>query len=708
MNPQDRSHRAEARGGREGLTRREFLGATGGLLLLFTLAPESAVAGAAPVAPGVPADLNAWLRVGPKAEVTVFTGAVELGQGVRTALAQMVAEELTFPVAAVKMVMGDVDRAPSLANIHAEGTIATVGVRLREVAAEAREMLAHMAAQRWGVSREAVTVVGGRAVLPSATDTSVALGELAQGQPITRRATSSPALTPQREHRVIGQRAPRTEGPALVTGEAKFVADLRLPGMAYGKVLRPPCLGAQLMAAEVAVARAQPGVLAVVSEGGFVGVVAVRGDVAERALRLVQATWREADHPSMTTLFEDLRRTARPDGPERSTGNTEAALTGARHGFSASYRAAFVAHAPIEPHGAVAAPGPEGLTIYASTPRPQAHREAVAAALALPLARVRVVAMPVGGAFGGKDAADVSIEAARLATAAGCPVMLTQSRREELAWNYFRPAALIDLRCGVSAAGRITAWDCAVFNCGARGADPGYSFPNLRVRSHRCDSPLRPGHWRGDGGPLNTFAREVHLDYAASQLGIDPIAFRLRHLDGSPRLAAVVRAAAERYGWRPRQAPTGLGVGFACAADSGTCVAHIVEVEVAWRSGEVRVRRVTVAQDSGLVVNPDGLRSQIEGAVVMGLGFTLREAVRYEQGRILTDRFASYPIPTLPETPDIDVVLVSDGETPPKAAGEPAIFPVAAAVANAIFDATGKRFRELPISPDRVAAALRS
>lgn len=704
MSPEDRENRATPHS-RARLTRREFLGAAGGLVLFFSLPPESL----APRAEASSAaDLNAWLRVGPKAEVTVFTGAVELGQGVGTALAQMVAEELTFPVSAVKMVMGDTERAPSVGDGHTGGTIATVGLRLREVAAEAREMLAHMAAQRWGVSPEAVTVAGGRAVLPSAPDTSVGLGELAQGQPITGRATSPAALTPESEHRAIGQRAPRAEGPALVTGKAKFVADLRLPGMAYGKVLRPPCLGAQLVAAEVGVARAQPGVVAVVSEGGFVGVVAVRSDLAERALRVVQATWREADHPSMTTLFEDLRRTARRDGPEQSKGDTEAALTGARHGFSASYRAAFVAHAPIEPHGAVAAPGPEGLTVYVSTPRPQAHREAVAAALSLPPARVRVVAMPVGGAFGGKDAADVSVEAARLATAAGRPVMLTQSRREELAWNYFRPAALVDLRCGVSAAGRITAWDCAVFNCGARGADPGYSFPNLRLRSHRCDPPLRQGHWRGDGGPLNTFAREVHLDYVASELGIDPVDFRLRHLDGSPRLAAVVRAAAERYGWRPRRAPTGLGVGFACAADSGTCAAQIAEVEVARRSGEVRVRRVMVAQDSGLVVNPDGLRSQIEGAVVMGLGFALREAVRYEQGRILTDHFASYPIPTLAETPEIDVVLVSDRETPPKAAGEPAIFPVAAAVANAVFDATGKRFRELPISPDRVAAALRS
>jgi len=325
----------------------------------------------------------------------------------------------------------------------------------------------------------------------------------------------------------------------------------------------------------------------------------------------------------------------------------------------------------------------------------------------VPAEEVRVIATTVGGAFGGKDAADVSVQAARLARVLGRPVMVTQTREEELTWNYFRPAALIDLRCGVGEDGQIMAWGCDVFNCGPRGAEPPYAFHNQRIRSYGCEPPLRQGPWRGLGGPANTFGREVHVDHVASELGKDPVEFRLGHLRHHPRLSRVLEVAAERHGWRPHRAPTGLGVGAACAEDAGSCVAEVAEVEVDRVSGEVRVRRVVVAQDSGPVINPDGVRSQIEGAVVMGLGFALREAVRYEQGRILTRSFTSYPIPTFRDAPIIDTVLVPNSDCPSGGAGTPAICPIAAAVANAVFDAVGERLRELPLSPNRVRAALR-
>jgi nicotinate dehydrogenase subunit B len=692
----------------DGLTRREFLGYTSGLILLFSLAPELAAQAGTPASRGAQDRLDAWLRIGPDNRVTVFTGAVEVGQGIQTALAQMVAEELTLPVSAVDMVMGDTDRVPEVQTPSPAAAVATTGVRLRQAAAEMREILAHLAAEKWGVSRDAIVVCEGKAVLTGRMGVEARLGELAGEGPTIRRLDKAATPLAAGEHRVIGNPVPRVEGRGLVTGEAKFVGDLRLPGMVYGAVLRPPCPNAQMAEVDTTAAAQQPGVLAVVRDGDLVAVVAARPDLARKALALINASWREPEHLPMSALFRDLRSSAQLNGSPRQTGDVETALAQARHGFNATYRTPFVAHAAIEPRGAVAAVEGDRITVYASTQRPFAHRAAVAEALGLPASRVRVVACPVGGAFGGKNAGDASVEAARLSRAVGRPVMVTWERSEEMTQSYFGPAALIDVRCGVSQAGDIVAWDCDVLNCEPNGAIPPYTFPNVRVRPFRCRSPLRQGWWRGCGGPANTFAREVHVDHIASQMAADPIELRLRHLSGNPRLARCVEAASERYGWHSHRAPSGLGVGVACAVAAGACVAQIAEVEVNRLSGAVRVRRVVVAQESGLIINPDGIRNQIEGAVIMGLGLALQEAVRYEHGRILTSHFSSYPIPTIRDAPAIDTVLVPNPDYPPQGAGAAPVLPVSAAVANAVFDATGKRFRELPLLPDRVLSALRS
>jgi len=280
--------------------------------------------------------------------------------------------------------------------------------------------------------------------------------------------------------------------------------------------------------------------------------------------------------------------------------------------------------------------------------------------------------------------------------------MVTQSREEELAWNSFQPAALIDVRSGLTGAGRIRVWDCDVFNCGARGATPPYEFESVRVRTHTCRTPLPQGSWPRRGGMANAFAREVHLDHIAAELGEDPVALRLRHLEGRTRMKQVVEDVANRFGWRDRYPPTGLGAGFACAEDAGSCAAVVAEVEVERSTGLVRVRRVLVAQDSGLIVNPDNARNLIEGAVVRGLGSSLTEIVRYEQSRVLTRSFATYQIPSFADAPTIEVILAPNEEHPPQATGMVALCAVPAAVANAVFDAVGKRLRELPLLPGRV------
>lgn len=688
------------------ITRREFLGLAGGLLVVFSL-PRELVAGARG-ADGPPDDLSAWLRIAPDGQVTVFTGKVEVGQGIRTSLAQMVGDELGVPLSSVEMVMGETDRVPYDGGTYGSLTTRTMGIRLRAAAARARGILTQMAAEKWGVAPEKVLVRDGRVSVIGDPSLSVPLGDLTQDKQIVGKLEGEPTLRPVSEYQLVGVSIPRVDGPAIVTGEARFAADLRLLNMAYGAVLHPPSFGARLAGLQASAAERLPGVIAVVHEGEFVGVVAERPDIAQKAVALLDATWEETTRPSLTALYDDLRRSGTLEDIVTEDGAVTSALASARQTFSVSYHTSYVAHAPIEPHASLAEVRDGKATIYPATQCPFRHREAVAEALGLQPDQVHIIMPAVGAGFGGKHQGDVSVEAARLSRAVKRPVLVAQTRAEELTWNYFKPAALIDVRCGTDETGQIQAWDCDIYNPGTRGAVPPYQFTNRRVRSYDCDSHLRQGSWRGLAGSANTFAIEVHMDHVARQLGQDPIDFRLRHLGHDPRLTQTIQAAADHYQWRRQTGPSGSGVGFACGIDAGSCVAQIVEVEVARATGEVRVKRIVVAHESGLVINPDGIRNQIEGAVTMGIGLALWEAVRYQDGKILTDSFATYCLPTMRDTPPIEIVLVPNPTHPPQGAGEPSIFPIAAAIANAIFDATGKRMLELPMSPDRVLAALKA
>jgi isoquinoline 1-oxidoreductase len=687
-----------------GLTRREFLGLTGGLIVFFAIPSELARA-AGESGSGDAPSFNAFLRIAPDSMVTVFTGKVEMGQGNKTALAQMVAEELTVPFSSVEMVMGDTDLVPWDGGTWGSTSVRFMGVELRAAAAEARDVLVEMAAEQWGAAPSALTVSEGRISLASDTRTSVALGELTEGKEIRRALKGEPKLRPVVEYRVVGTSVSRVDGRAIVTGEEQFVADVRIPGMLHGAVLHPPSFGARLKSVDTSRAERASGVIKVVRDEGFVAVVAERPELAREARQLIRADWEEKPHPAMESLWDDLRSTAELADTVTEEGTVGSVLEAAERQFSATYRTAFVAHAPVEPHVALASWQDGKVTVYSNTQTPFLQKDDVAEALGLESGQVRIVVPRVGGGFGGKTNPELAIAAARLARAVGRPVMVDQTREEELTWNYFKPAALIDIRCGVNGDREISAWDCDVHNCGDRGAEPPYGFANRRVRSFGCDSPLRQGAWRGLAGSAITFAIEVHMDEVASEMGEDPVEFRLKHLDNDPRLARTVRAVAEAYGWTPRRAPTGKGVGFACGIDVGSRVAEIVELDVDAKTGLVRISRVVVAQESGLVINPDGITNQIEGGIIMGLGPALREMVHYEKGRILTDRYSKYPIPTIRDAPKIETVLVPNPTLSPQGAGEPSIFPISAAVANAIFDATGKRLREMPFLPDRVLAA---
>ncbi len=688
-----------------GLTRREFLGLTGGLVVFFTLPGSLARAGEESEEA---INFNAYLRIAPDNTATVFTGKVEMGEGTKTAFAQMVAEELTLPLSSVEVVMGDTGRTPFADGTWGSESVREEGVALRAAAAQARDLLVEMAAEKWGVATQALVVSDGRILLAYDPAQSVSLGELTQGKEIERTLKGEPKLRPVTEYRVVGTSVPRVDGRSVVTGKEQFVADLRLPGMLYGAVLYPPSFGARLRSADASQAEKAAGVVKVVREGEFLGIVGERPEIARQARELVKADWEKKPQPSMASLWDDFRATAKPEDTVVEEGAAASEFEGAKRQFRATYRTAFVAHAPVEPHVALALWEGRDLTVYSNTQAPFMQRDEVAEALGLSPKQVRIAVPRVGGGFGGKTNADLAIAAARLARAVGKPVMVSQTRAEELTWNYFKPAALIDIRCGVDSSGTITAWDCDIYNCGDRGAEPPYAFANRRVRTFECDSPLAQGAWRGLAGSANTFAIESHMDEMASALGQDPVEFRLKHLSNDPRLAATVRAAAEAYGWTPRRAPTGKGIGFACGIDVGSKVAQIVEAEVDKSTGLVHVSRVVVAHESGLIINPDGITNQIEGAIIMGLGPALREMVRYEDGRILTDRYSLYPVPTIRDAPKIETVLVPNPTHAPEGAGEPAVFPISAAVGNAIFDATGKRLREMPLSSEQVLAALKS
>jgi len=685
------------------LTRREFLSLAGGVVVFFACGVESAPA-LAPAKPELPDELSAWLRVGPDGRVTIFSPTPEVGQGLRTCLAQLAAEELSLPVSSVEVVLGDTDRVPPDPGACACEAIALIGPRVQQAAAQARELLLDIAARTMDVSRDRVVWCDGQAALASDPSRTIPIGELVRGHALSDTAKEYP-LKPADKRTVVGQSVRRLDGPGYLRGRARFAADIRLPNLAYARILRPPAIGARLVEVQTRAAAAQPGVIAVVQDEEFVGVVATRLDIADRAVLAIQATWSETARPSMASLYQDLRKSAKLEEQLGQKGDVEAALAGARHGFSASYRVPFGVHAPLEPHCAVAEPKDDRIIVYVSTERPFRHREAVARALGLSAGRVRVIVTAVGGAFGGKSDPEISVQAARLAQAVRRPVMVTQSRDEEMACNAFRPAALVDLRSGVDESGRVVAWDCDVLNCGAVGAVPPYQFVSQRIRSYRCASPLPQGPSRALGNPANTFAREVHLDNIAAGLGLDPVELRLTHLGHDQRMVGVLRALADRYGWRQRRPPTGQGIGVAFGVHGGACAAVLAEVDADAGSGQVRVRRVWVAQDSGLVINPDNARNQIEGAVVMGTGLALKEVVRYQLGRVLSRTFASYPIPTFRDAPDTEIVLVPDPELPPQGDGTAAFCAVAPAIANAVFDATGKRLCDLPLSPAVIRSA---
>jgi nicotinate dehydrogenase subunit B len=651
----------------------------------------------------MPDAVSAWLHVAADGAVTVFTGKAEVGQNIRTSLTQAVAEELHVTPAAVTLVMADTRLTPYDAGTFGSRTTPIMNAQLRRVAAAARRMLIEKAAEAWQVPATAVTLDAGR-LTRTGSASSLSIGDITRGEPLVAVVHDDEETTAPSGWRVAGTTLPKVDVRAFVTGRHEYASDVSRPGLLVGRMIRPPRPGASLTSVDASRAEAMAGVR-VIREGDFVGLVAPDSTIAARAAEALSATWTGGLQASSSSLFDDLRRTARPPEGRRDAGDLDAALSAAARRFESTYTVAYIAHCPLEPRAAVAEWQGDQLTVWTGSQRPFGVQADLAEAFHLPREQVRVIVPDTGSAYGGKHTGEAAVEAARLAKAAGRPVRLIWTREEELTWAYFRPAGVIDVRSGVDAANRLVAWEFHNYNSGGSGIDTPYAVANQRIAFHPSESPLRQGSYRGLAATANHFARESHMDEVAAALQADPLAFRLAHL-GNDRVAAVLRAATDRFGWARRSREPNRGVGLACGMEKGGYVATCAEVAV--NDDDVRVVRATIAFECGAIVNPDGLTNQVEGALVQGLGGALFEAIRFEEGRVTNARFADYRLPRFSDVPAIDCVLVNRTDLPSAGAGETPIVGIAPAVGNAIFDATGQRLRALPLVPDGLARARSS
>lgn len=664
----------------------------------------------------LPQEVSAWLHIAADGVVTAYTGKTEVGQNIRTSLTQAVAEELRIQHESVRLVMADTNRTPFDQGTFGSRTTPVMNLQLRRVAATARRALLQLAAERWGVDRSALEAKSGTISHP-ASNRHVSYGDLTRGEQLLHVIEEGP-LTPTTDWAVMGAAMPKVNGIDFVTGRHQYTSDMTRPGMLDGTVLRAPATGAVLVSADTSAAEAMPGVR-VVRDAQFIGVTAPSRRDALRALQAIKAEWNERSGPSSSTVFDYFKQTrgATP-GSERTmlpphvVGSVTDGVKTADKVVSASYTVAYIAHAPMEPRAAVAEWQDGQLTVWTGTQRPFGVRDELADAFRIPADQVRVIVPDTGSAYGGKHTGETAVEAARLAKAAGKPVKLVWTREEEFAWAYFRPGGVIDVKSGARADGAIVSWEYDSYNAGPAGIRTIYDFPNQRIEMHPTESPLRVGSYRGLAATANHFVRETHIDEVAAALRRDPVELRLKNLSDA-RQRAVLTAAAERAGWKrdaglktrddnPQPVGAGLqtraGMGIACGFEKGGYVATVAEVVVDAKRVP-RVTRLVVAYECGAIVNPDGLRNQVEGAIVQGIGGALFEAVEFENGRILNGAFERYRVPRFTDVPPIELVLLDRKDLPPAGAGETPLIAVAPAIGNAIFAATGVRLRSLPLVP---------
>src|SRR5579871_6423197 len=691
-----------------------------------------------------------FIRITADGSVAAFNGHVDLGTGIRTALGQIVAEELDVSFARVVVMLGDTSRAPNQGATIASETIQITAVPLRKAAAQARQFLIARAAERLELPVEELSIEDG---LIRGHNRSISYGELIGDETIRLELADDVTVKSADSYRIVGQSVPRVDLPAKATGELVYVHDVRVPGMLHGRVVRPPYagvdggnfVGASLLEVDESSVRDIPGLVAVVRIADFVGVVAEREENAIHAASRLKLTWKKAPTlPDLKDLETALR--ANPSTPRTliDKGDVDAALKQATKPIDRTYLWPYQMHASIGPSCAVAEFRDDQVRVWSGTQNPHLLRADLALLLQRPESEIEIVRMEAAGCYGRNCADDVSADAVLLSRAVGCPVRVQLTREQEHLWEPKGTAQLIDIKGGLNADGGVAGYDFAsrypsngaptlallltgaisstplVSEMGDRTAIPPYDYDNLRVVAHDMPPIVRASWLRGVSALPNTFAHESYIDELASEAGVDPIEYRLRYLK-DPRAVDLVKAVAKRGEWKPRpvrQEKTGdvvEGRGFAYAlyvhskfpGYGAAWSAWIADVAVNKATGDVSVTRVVAGQDSGLMINPDGVRHQIQGNVIQSTSRALMEEVSFERGTVATREWGAYPIIKFPELPRIDVLMVPRPDQPPLGVGESASVPSAAAIANAIFDATGVRFREPPFTPERILAGLR-
>ncbi|MGA7488382.1 MAG: molybdopterin cofactor-binding domain-containing protein [Xanthobacteraceae bacterium] len=727
--------------------RRQFSAGLGALVVAFALDPE--LARAQQRLPGslqTNRKLDAWIRVNADGSATVFTGKVELGQGILTALKQIVAEELDLPLTRIRMISGDTAQTPNEGQTAGSLSVQNSGTALRLAGAEVRKILLELAARRLGVTAEELTVADG--VIAAPDGRQFGYGELVTDLDLNRDASGKVAPKPPAGHKIVGTSVLRLDIPAKVLGSVAFVQDIRRPGTLHGRVVRPPRYGSTLDSVDDAVVRAMPGVVTVVRDGSFLGVLAEREEQAIKAREALRssAKWTLGPElPDPDRIFDLIKSLPSKDA---TIGVKQAAVPADSRTFEATYTRPYTAHASIGPSCSVAEFKDGELTVWTHSQGVFPLRMELAKTLQMPLAAIRCVHMEGSGCYGHNGADDVAADAALLARAVpGRPVRLQWMRDDEFAWEPYGPAMVMRAKAALDRDGKIADWEYEVWSNthstrpqsttgtnvlaawylaepqrmgpptsppqpaggGDRNAIPLYDFPSQRVIHHFVqDMPIRVSALRTLGAYANVFALESFMDELAAAAGADPVAFRLAHMK-DPRARAVIEAVARKAGWKAGENGDGVrgrGIGFAKYKNLACYVAVVAEVEVDRAGGAVQVPRVWAAVDSGLIVNPDGLTNQIEGGIVQSVSWTLKEQVRFDRNGILARDWASYPILTMPEAPNVEVALINRPNEPALGAGEGAQGPAVAAVANAFANATGKRIRDLPLDPARVKAAL--
>ena len=694
-----------------------------------------------------------FIHITADGEVNAYNGHVDLGTGIRTALGQIVAEELDVSFARVVVVFGDTKEVPNQGPTIASETIQITAVPLRKAAAQARQLLLARAAQRLELPIEELSIEDG--LIRGRDNRSVSYGELIAGDSIRLELADDVPVKPVDSYSIVGRSVPRIDLPAKATGELTYVHDVRVPGMLHGRVVRPPYagvdagpfVGTSLIAIDESSVRDIPGLVAVVRIGDFVGIVAEREENAVKAANQIKVSWKPT--PTLPDL-EDIDRALRanPSTPRvlKDTGDVDAAIASASKPMQRTYVWPYQMHASIGPSCAVADCREDRIRVWSGTQNPHMLRADLALLVERPEAEIEVIRLEAAGCYGRNCADDVAADALLLSRAVGRPVRVQLTREQEHLWEPKGSAQLIDVNGALNEDGGVAAYDFAtrypsngsptlallltgriapeatVFEMGDRTAIPPYDYDHMRVVAHDMPPIVRASWFRGVSALPNSFAHESFIDECADEAGVDPIDYRLRYLKDQ-RAIDLVHAVAERAGWQKRpvceeKIPEGdivRGRGFAYAlyvhskfpGYGAAWSAWIADVAVNKATGDVSVTRVVAGQDSGLMINPDGVRHQIHGNVVQSTSRTLMEEVSFDRTKVATREWGAYPIIKFPDVPDIDVLMLPRQDQPPLGVGESASVPSAAAIANAIYDATGVRFREPPFTPERILKGLR-